>query len=260
MDKEKTGNAMNSHAFDKIDLLNYVTGSVSDEKAALIRAHLSTCAQCRDYCEAMEREKQGFLAANPVEKIIDRPARSQNTVRFPAIARYYAIAASLILCIGVGYVYLTSMQPPDSRIKGETALAVFVKTDYNRIEQREDNTFFTGERIQFQYSCGSKNRFILMSLDTAGSLTTFFPGTGDSATILESGQEIPLPNSILLDDYTGPELFIGVFSEKPLLVSTIKRFVQGAFSSKTTFFSMMLTIPDAEVIVFPCTIRKRSAP
>jgi hypothetical protein len=250
---------MSSHAFDKIDLLNYVTGSVSNEKAAEIRNHLNACASCREYCNAMEREKQGFLAANPIEQVMDRPARPANIVRFPALARYYAIAASLIICIGAGYVYLTGLQTAGSRIKGETALKVYVKADDGRIEQRGNNTFFAGERVQFLYSCGRENSFILMSLDTAGSMTTFYPDAGDSAIGLEPGQDIPLPNSILLDEYAGPELFIGVFSEKALLVSTVKRLVEGAFSSKTALSSMKLTGPDAEVIIFPCTVRKRSA-
>jgi hypothetical protein len=250
---------MNSHVFDKIDLLNYVTGSVSEGKAAEIRGHLSVCASCREYCNTMEREKQGFLAANPIEQVMDRPAQPMNIVRFPVLARYYALAASLIICIGAGYVYLTGMHTTDSRIKGETMLKVFVKADDGRIEQRGNNTFFTGERVQFLYSCGQKNHFILMSLDSAGSMTTFYPGTGDSAIGLEPGQDVPLPNSILLDDYTGPELFIGVFSEKALLVSTVKRLVEGAFLSKATLGSMTLTVPDAETIIFHYTIRKRSA-
>jgi hypothetical protein len=258
MDQKKTGNYMNPHPFDKIDLLNYVTGGAPDDKAALIRAHLEVCVSCREYSNAMERERHGFLAAHPIERIIDQPARPQNIIRFPAIARYYALAASLIICIGAGYIYLNHTQTPDSRIKGETSLKVFVQADDGRVEQRANNTFFTGERVQFLYSCGPKNRFILMSLDSAGSLTTFYPDTGDSAIALESGQDIPLPNSILLDDYTGPELFIGVFSKKPVAVAEVKRLVHATYSSGAPFGSQKLTIPDAEVVVFPCTIRKRS--
>jgi hypothetical protein len=251
---------MSSHVFDKIDLLNYVTGSVPDDKAALIRAHLEVCVPCRGYCAALEREKQGFLAANPMEQVMDRPAtRPRNIIRFPALARYYALAASLIICLGAGYVYMSSIQKPDYRIKGETALTVFVKTGDGSIEQRANNAFLTGERIQFLYSCGAKNRFILLSLDSAGSVTVFYPDTGDSTIVLEPGQDVPLPNSILLDDYTGPELFIGVFSEKALLVSTVKRLVEGAFLSKAALGSMTLTVPDAETIIFHGTIRKRSA-
>jgi hypothetical protein len=260
MAQKKTGNAMNSHACDKIDLLNYVTGGVSEEKAALIRSHLNACASCREYCEALEREKQGFLAANPIDQVMDRPARLRNVIRFPALGRYYALAASLVICIGAGYVYLNHTQTTDFRIKGETALRVFVLADDGTVEQRVNNTFTTGERIQFQYSCGLKNRFIMMSLDSAGSLTTFYPGTGDSAIVLESGQDIPLPNSIMLDEYTGPELFIGVFSEKPLLVPMVKGIIGKTFSPNTPLFSLKFSIPDAEVIVFRCIIRKRSAP
>jgi hypothetical protein len=210
-----------------------------------------------DYCYALEREQQEFLEKHPVKGVMNLQPKQVKIVRFPALARYYAIAASFILCIGAGYVYMTSLGNPGYRIKGKTELSAYVKTDDNRIEQRTNDTFFTGERIQFRYSSGSKNRFILMSIDTTGSMVTYYPGRGDSAIALEPGQGIPLPNSIVLDEYAGKELFVGVFAEKPVAVSLVKQRVRDAFSAKGKLDSFSLAIPNAEVVLFPCMIKSK---
>jgi hypothetical protein len=93
------------------------------------------------------------------------------------------------------------------------------------IEERASHRYYPGEHIQFIYSCSKRNRFMLFSLDEQGAFSTYLPAAGDSAITLPRGADLPLPNSILLDEYIGRELFIAVFSERPLAVPTVKSII-----------------------------------
>jgi hypothetical protein len=246
---------MSDHPFDKIDLLSYVTKSCDPARSDEIRRHLTSCSRCGDYCAIMEKEQADFAAELLFDTVIRETRPRSNIVRFPAVARYYAIAATLVLCVGAGYRYMTGVnRVSDYRIKGETGLDVYVQNSRGRIEHRDNATFLTGERIQFLYSCGKENRFILMSVDTAGSITTYFPGIGDSSMTLESGQELPLPNSIVLDDYIGREVFLGVFSKKTLAVTDVKQRIAHTFAASHSIDSVTGTGSGMTTIRYTCTI------
>jgi hypothetical protein len=245
------------HPFDKVDLLSYVTKSCGETKHHSIAAHLTSCASCRAYVENLERGKTAFLSALPFETTIALPERP---VVKPAVLFFgrplYALAASLVLFVGAGFLYMAGTRHGENRIKGETGLKVFVQNRAGAIEKREPRVYYTGEKIQFLYSCGADNRFILLSLDTTGAVTTYYPSekAGDSSCALESGRDIPLPNSIVLDEYTGRELFIGLFSKKAFPVAAIKRRIAKMFAAARDLDSLDLKAIDATVITCACTV------
>jgi hypothetical protein len=247
------------HPFDKTDLLSYVTGSCSGIQHRSIAAHVASCASCKAYVESIETQKNSFLSAHPFETTITLPDRLAVTPAVPFFWRpLYALAASLVIFAGAGLLYLAGSRQGENRIKGETGLKVFVQNRAGNIEKREPKVFYTGEKIQFLYSCGADNRFILLSLDTTGAVTTYYPSAeaADSSCALESGRDIPLPNSIVLDEYAGRELFVGLFSKKALHVAAIKQRVAEAFTAAHHVDSLDLKTIDATVITCACTVLK----
>ncbi|HMD68414.1 MAG TPA: hypothetical protein VKF42_05990 [Chitinivibrionales bacterium] len=215
---------MEKHLFDKVDLLAYAAGDAAEAKRACIERHLAGCEQCRAFLSSMESEKAAFLAEHPFEQAVAVPARQPRAQRFFFVRRQaYALAATLVLCATVGYLYLSGGTARGSRIKGDTSLTILVKDRHGDIEKRAGREYFTGEKIQFVYSCGADNHFALIGIDTADGVTTYFPPSGDSSMVLDKGRDIPLPNSIALDNYTGPELFAGVFSDRRFSLSDVRR-------------------------------------
>jgi len=245
------------HPFDKIEFLSYVTGSCGEKKHRSIAAHLASCASCTAYVKNIEVEKSSFLSAHPFETAIALPDRPVVKPAMPFFRQpLYALAASLVLFVGAGILYMAGTRHGENHIKGETGLKVFVQNRAGGIEKREPKVFYTGEKIQFLYSCGADNRFIFLSLDTTGAVTTYYPSAGaaDSSCALERGRDIPLPNSIVLDEYVGREIFIGLFSKKALPVAAIKRRVAEAFIAARTLDSLDLKTIDATVITCACTV------
>jgi hypothetical protein len=252
----------NGHPFDKTDLLSYFTGAGSEEKRRTVSAHVASCESCRRYLNDLESEKSTFLATHPFETTIALPSRPDSG-RMLRFSRYqqYALAATLVLCIaGAAYLYRPAGTGSEIRIKGETGLKAFVQTRAGVIENRKGRVYFTGEKIQFLYSCGEKNRFMLLDMDTAGAITIFYPATGDSSVAVERGADMPLPNSITLDEYTGSEVFFAVFSKRPLYVPDVKARCAAAFARTRSLDSIDFKEDGVTAVSYHVTVRPGGRP
>ncbi|MBD3344299.1 MAG: DUF4384 domain-containing protein [Chitinivibrionales bacterium] len=231
---------MNNHP-DKLELTAYFTHDCSETARNTLQKHCSKCPSCADYLRRLDSEKSAFLERFPSS---DQNFGRESKIR-PLFPRpLYALAASLVLLLGGYLIFQHTVSGPEYRTKGESDLAVYVKTQSGEIRERKSRIFTPGEQVQFTYTCGAKNKLILLSIDEEGKITTYYPENGAGSVELEKGQNLPLPNSIILDDYIGKELFIVVFSEKPLSVSLIRNRVVRQFSSKKDFSSIDLDLGD----------------
>jgi hypothetical protein len=245
---------MTDHPFDKTDLIAYVTGSCAEVKRLAIERHLHTCDSCRAYCDGLASEKDAFLATHPFEETITLPTRKATVIRFP-VRQYVALAASLVICVASGFLYFANKSSNDYRIKGErVALKAYVQNRQGGIEKRKEQTYSPGEKIQFLYSCEAENRFLLLGIDAHGAVTQYFPAASDSSIDLERGRDLPLPNSIVLDDYTGREAFLGVFSRRPLYVPEVKKRLSDSYAATRSLDSVAIKGIDAVVLRFDCKI------
>ena len=229
---------MENHIFNKIQLISYFIGDVGNDLSLKISEHLKICPSCSDYKIKLEGEKNAFLKTHTFEEVaFQEKSVSDNRLSFRIMPKIYSLEASFLVFITAGF-FLLQHSDPGSRIKGEVNLKLFVKNSSGAIEKRGEQRYFPGEKVQFLYSCGSRNKFILISVDTSGTISQYYPSQGDSSISLEPGQDVPLPHSILLDTYIGKELFVGVFSEKPLYCPAITKAAQASFDRSRSLDSI----------------------
>jgi hypothetical protein len=248
---------MMEHEFDKIELLSYFTGDITGGKRGAMERHIASCGQCRAYLASLESEKAAFLQAHPFEETAARWNTRQAGRRvFFRHRQVYALAASLILFLGAGYLFMAGRTETGYRIKGETNLKIFVKNHAGDIEKRGRQEYFTGEKIQFLYSCGAKNNFALISMDTTGAVSIYFPQSEDSSLALERGRDIPLPNSIALDEYAGRELFMGIFSEKQFFVPQLVERLKTSFGRSHSIDSIGIAEKDFITVTYSLTVQQ----
>jgi|WetSurMetagenome_2_1015567.scaffolds.fasta_scaffold00220_26 hypothetical protein len=214
---------MEKHPFDKLNLLAYAAGDVTEAKRRDVERHATECETCRAFLASVESEKAAFLAGHPFDATITHLPARRTPRLFLFRGQVCALAATFVVLAAAGFVYVSNGARQGFRVKGETSLGMLVKNRRDEIEKRDGREYFTGEKIQFLYSCGARNNFALIGMDTAGVVTTYFPSSGDSSMILEAGRDIPLPNSITLDAYVGPELFAGVFSDHRFSCAELRR-------------------------------------
>jgi hypothetical protein len=240
-----------THAIDHITLVAYFTGSLNDFEKRRVGLHVESCPACRESLRTMQIEKETFLSGHPFSALRPLPRK----LSFKPV---YALAASLILCFGAWYSYQTNH--PGYRLKGDTRLTLFVKAQDGAVSVREQPVYRPGEKIQFTYSCGENNQFILLSIDERGSISRYYPQTGDSSIALEIGRDLPLPNSIVLDDYIGDERYIAYFSKTRLYVPAVEAALAAAFNTVDSLKYLVAPAePDADVKMV-ALIKKRSVP
>ena len=69
-----------------------------------------------------------------------------------------------------------------------------------------------GDRVQFAYNAQDQgDTLVLLSVDGEGTLSVFWPATGDVAEPVEPLGTHLLTASVELDDAAGPEVFVAVF-------------------------------------------------
>jgi hypothetical protein len=208
---------MNPKHPTQLDLLAYQTGDMAAGKRAAIADHLNGCTTCREALAGLDKQKKDFLAARPFESLDLQPRRARILpLRRPAFT-VLALAASVI----IGLTAVVQFQPRTDgvRLKGAAAIAIHVRNADGTVSSRDSSVYYPGERIQFTATSADYNYLILMGIDSFGKITTYFPANADSSGRLTPGAGIPLPNSIILDDYIGPELYVAFFSGTPLAVA-----------------------------------------
>jgi hypothetical protein len=236
---------MKCKEYDTLMLMSYVCDDLDVCTAECIKNHLQQCATCRDVVMQLQNERETFLQLYPKPVVPHMPVRAK-TVAFRT-RTLVAMAASLILIASTGYVVVNLNKGDGYRIKGTTQLDLYVQDENGASVKSDRRDFYPGDKIQFSYSSGANRYFMLLSIDTSSSVTFYYPSEGDSSMEIIPGQQCPLPNSIVLDDYIGPELYLAVFTAFPLHTAYVKEQILGSLSNIRELGLSQPEIRNAEV-------------
>jgi len=237
-----------------IALNAYAADPEAMRERSAVAGHLAGCVRCSQTYEALCADKAGFLARHPFDQSAISPARP-TILRFPA-QRIYALAASLVIMVAGVYFYAGRQPTTVYRTKGDVAIRLFVRNDQGKAVERAGHVYAPGEHIQVTYSCGPANLFALFSADTAGNVTTYYPPSGDRPVELAAGADLPLPNSIELDGYIGPELYIACFASALFSVNSVREAIMQAVAEAGRVDSIVVS-PGNGVIVRTVLISKQ---
>ena len=102
-------------------------------------------------------------------------------------------------------------------------------------EIRENGVYYPGDRIQLTYSSADTAHLVVLGIESSGGVQVYFPSNGSSSVPVEPGTDIPLPNSIVLDDYVGNELYVALFSENSIVTGRMVEKVQETYERNRTF-------------------------
>jgi len=234
------------HEIGTVELTGWFCGGGGSAEREWIAAHVSGCLLCRNRLEALRREKEHFLRSAPLAPAVALETAPVARLRV-SWRPLYAAAAVLAVALGAGIAFRPQRQGDTARIKGPVAVHMFVQADSGAVK-RPESVYYPGERVQLTYSCGAENRLVLLSIDQTGAITIYYPAQGDTSIALEPGQDRPLPNSIELDSYTGPELFVAWFTGTAATVAAVRAAVADAFATEGALDRMSIRPPDGAVV------------
>lgn len=232
---------MSTH-FNIFELTSFVTNDLSKEKSNAIENHISECDQCSKKVKDLVEQQSSFL-----KEFSEPPHVEINNIIKPSSniwKKSFSIAAILLFTATLSFYFYESGTGHSGQlahgIKGETSISFYVQNSDGTIEQRTDRIYYPGEKIQIKYSSLDYDYLMPLSIDTAGNIYSYLPSKKDSSFKIEKGAGVPFPNSIKLDNYLGKELFINIFSNKPLLFSEIKREISKSYMSQKSIEGLNL--------------------
>lgn len=244
---------MKDHDIDKITLAAYLAGDLEAEEAKRLKEHLPTCTECESYLMSLKREQKAFLEKFPFVSSTYETA-PKKIIQFPVYYRYLALAALFLLMVTGPLIYFNTYRQSEYHLKGKTGTRILVKNLAGTIEERDVHQYYPQEQIQFLYSCSERTYFMLLSIDEKGNITTYFPQQGDSSSVLSPGVDLPLNNSIMLDDYIGEELFMAFFADHQFSAMSMRNWMTRVFTkSKSLSAVQRMTRKGVEIHPFLIT-------
>jgi hypothetical protein len=198
-----------------LDLDEILAGDLAgNAKEARMRAHLTTCARCRERLAA-------FGAVEPPPFSVVRARLFKDDAKDDAVPRRRrrwiggvaascaAAAAGLLLAGRLGG---QATEPAGERTKGALGLTVMVKRANGAVDSvLGEGRLRAGDEMRFSLVTSKPGYAVVMGLDAAPSVTVYAPVTPSSAPIhLDGAGTATLPGSIVADGTAGVERIVAL--------------------------------------------------
>lgn len=218
---------LSSEALDRLLL-----ASLPDGERTAAEAHVAACPECRERWREREEDRahfEKFVLPRTLPRI---EARLEET-SLPGWLRrrwqLYVPAFGLALAaLAVVVIAPPSADEGYIGVKGPGAPTLEVVADRGgrQFPVRPGTHLKPGDRIRFRVNPGEARYLLIASRDGRGEVTVYFPYGGDASAQVEPGDRV-LPGSIELDDATGTERLLAVFSDQPVRAADVRGVLTG---------------------------------
>lgn len=222
-------NARGHLSSETIDLL--LMAALTGEKETSARAHLDACATCQKRWAELNEDKQRFeqfVFPRTVGKLEERIANESPFARWnlnwrmlvPLIGS--AVAASLALAVYLGGDRTKTEDDVYIGVKGGASLEVVAnRAESGQFPVRPGTVLKPKDRIRFVVNTAGSKYVMIASRDGAGAFSVYYPYGATQSGEVTPGH-VELPKSIELDEVTGTERIVAVFSESPVEANAVK--------------------------------------
>lgn len=198
-------------------------GALGPDAAAQADAHLEACAACR-----ADRDTAQALREHFTREVLARtsPGKRRGWLA-PRRARWAWLAVPVLAAAALALVYLRPAPAPpglapDLAIKGDATWQLFARRDQQTFAVHDGTVLVAGDRVRFVVIPDGARYLLVVSVDGAGAVSTYFPFGGTASASLEPGARLELPDSIVLDSAPGPERVFALFSDEPIAVAAVQ--------------------------------------
>ncbi len=234
---------------NRVRVERHFLGEVLGEEKQALRLHLEVCAKCSGQMTLLENERRNYLITQPFREFAAKNLPGQLEAHKRRLPGWLPTGVGVLACLlilpvlekrleqsrgvspsgpgvlasGVVGEALPSSAGSESalegvRSKGNPILEFYCKRDGVVHEGRVTEEFRAGDELQFVYAADSAAYVTLASIDAGGAVSLYrAPGEKIKVSVeAKPGNRQALPFAVTLDASVGPELFVMVYSAKPL--------------------------------------------
>jgi len=216
----------------KFTLAQWKTNDLSAKEQRAVGTHVEGCDACREIIGEIEAnaakfephaeaQLQSILKNITAKTHVERgevPSRQPLIMRrvIPVLAAM-AAAASVIFALA-GPLKTAEHSKPDTAFKGSFSFKVIAKRGGDQFQVSSGDQLRENDAVRFAITTGVKGYISVLSIDDQKRISPFYPEKDPSLEaaplILEEAGKYELPGSIILDDSTGIEYFVVLFSKE----------------------------------------------
>lgn len=223
-------NARGHLSSEDIDLL--LLQALGAQEAEAAHAHLGACATCKQRWDELNEDKQRFeqyVLPRTLSKVEERVKGGEGFFSFLQLPRWVPAALAAALVAGVTTtITIRRISGPDEAyigIKGGPGLEVFAERAGKQFPVKPGAALQPHDKVRFVVNSAGSKYVLIASRDGAGNFTVYYPYNGLESAPLQSRE---LPGSIELDEVTGKESLVAVFSDAPVKAEAVKSLLEGA--------------------------------
>jgi Putative zinc-finger len=241
----------------------YFLNEIKGEEKSIFRLHLDGCADCRGQLDKLEIERRNYAMQFPFREFLAKPgiAERMDRIHLPGskgnskttIPRWLPGLAGVAICLMVLPILEKRLElargtnPSEAgsviaetgseamggiRTKGEAILEFYCKRDGVILPGKVTEDYRAGDELQFVYAADGHAYITLASIDAQGLVSLYRPEGESLKVSLQSkpGHRQTLPFAVTLDNSPGSELFVLVYSPKPLNGEAVDGWLKEAFT------------------------------
>ncbi|MBI4820961.1 MAG: hypothetical protein HY791_32150 [Deltaproteobacteria bacterium] len=195
--------------------------------------HLGECAQCAKRVWEWNVVEQSFVQRFPDSKALARSARPPPTARGRWVQGLVAAAALLVLFVGRALVLPEAAVRP----KGSSQVEVLVRRESSTLRLGEQ-PLRAGDTLIFRTS-STHSFFLVVGLEGSRKAQVLVSEDGLSSLRIDPGPSKLVHQGVKLDDYPGPELYVGLLSDQPLDAAKVLDEIKARASTTSNLKSIM---------------------
>ncbi|MFP2928099.1 hypothetical protein ACLESO_23440 [Pyxidicoccus sp. 3LG] len=188
------------------------------EERTAARVHLDACATCRARSEELASLRSHFTV-NVLPRTVPalrRPPAWHSAWRWWVPALAAATAAMLVVLVRP-----VTADGPEFGVKGGATLQLYAHRSERTWKVEEGEALAPGDQVRFRVDGGGLPYALVVSVDGAGQVNTYYPFDGTQSVLLPVRGVAELPGSIVLDEAPGPERLFALFSREPLAFEAV---------------------------------------
>ena len=226
-------NARGHLSSEDIDLL--MLQALSAVEAQEAQAHIGACTSCKQRWDELNEDKQRFeqyVMPRTLSKVEERVrGESSGFFSFLQMPRWAAAALTAALVLGVTTtITIKRIGAQDEEnyigIKGGPGLEVFAERSGKQFAVKPGAALQPRDKVRFVVNPAGSKFVLIASKDGAGNFTVYYPFNGLESAQIKARE---IPETVELDEVTGKEWLVAVFSDAPVKADAVKSLMdQGA--------------------------------
>jgi hypothetical protein len=227
-------NARGHLSSEDIDLL--LLKALPGSEADAAHAHLGACPSCKKRWDELNEDKQRFeqfVMPRTLANVEERVRGGQGLFSFLKLPRWAPVALGAAMALGITTtITIKRLGGVDENyigIKGGPGLEVMAERSGKVFPVKAGAALQPKDKVRFVVNPAGSKFVLIASKDGAGNFTVYYPYNGLESAPLSARE---LPGSIELDEVTGKEWLVAVFSDAPVKADAVKTLMDAGAREK----------------------------